>query len=160
MYKTENETKRWRQKQKYMASRRNPGLNQGPLDLQSNALPTELFRLTTMDVAKSIYILKVYLYSRLDKSIADYTNSANSGYFRDRLPYTDKVSIKAKTSIILFQRWTAQQLNTYNNCDRSRSTGGILDDVDQKRTCVYSSFSLKSVSQTTFFFNRICRRSL
>ena len=23
---------------------RNPGLNQGPLDLQSNALPTELFR--------------------------------------------------------------------------------------------------------------------
>ena len=25
---------------------RNPGLNQGPLDLQSNALPTELFRLT------------------------------------------------------------------------------------------------------------------
>ena len=24
--------------------RRNPGLNQGPLDLQSNALPTELFR--------------------------------------------------------------------------------------------------------------------
>ena len=24
---------------------RNPGLNQGPLDLQSNALPTELFRL-------------------------------------------------------------------------------------------------------------------
>ena len=26
---------------------RNPGLNQGPLDLQSNALPTELFRPTT-----------------------------------------------------------------------------------------------------------------
>ena len=25
---------------------RNPGLNQGPLDLQSNALPTELFRPT------------------------------------------------------------------------------------------------------------------
>ena len=36
---------------KYPASRRivpcrNPGLNRGPLDLQSNALPTELFRLT------------------------------------------------------------------------------------------------------------------
>ena len=28
---------------------RNPGLNQGPLDLQSNALPTELFRLTTKE---------------------------------------------------------------------------------------------------------------
>ena len=28
-----------------MTSCRNPGLNQGPLDLQSNALPTELFRL-------------------------------------------------------------------------------------------------------------------
>ena len=27
---------------------RNPGLNQGPLDLQSNALPTELFRLDTL----------------------------------------------------------------------------------------------------------------
>ena len=26
------------------SSCRNPGLNQGPLDLQSNALPTELFR--------------------------------------------------------------------------------------------------------------------
>ena len=43
-----------KQKQKYkkkiIGSRRlfqcrNPGLNQGPLDLQSNALPTELFRL-------------------------------------------------------------------------------------------------------------------
>ena len=30
---------------------RNPGLNQGPLDLQSNALPTELFRLTRLDVS-------------------------------------------------------------------------------------------------------------
>ena len=29
-----------------LRSRRNPGSNQGPLDLQSNALPTELFRLT------------------------------------------------------------------------------------------------------------------
>ena len=29
---------------------RNPGLNQGPLDLQSNALPTELFRLTSEEV--------------------------------------------------------------------------------------------------------------
>ena len=27
---------------------RNPGLNQGPLDLQSNALPTELFRPTNV----------------------------------------------------------------------------------------------------------------
>ena len=34
-----------------LRSRRNPGSNQGPLDLQSNALPTELFRLTrNMDV--------------------------------------------------------------------------------------------------------------
>jgi hypothetical protein len=30
---------------------RNPGLNRGPLDLQSNALPTELFRLTLIFVA-------------------------------------------------------------------------------------------------------------
>ena len=29
-----------------LRSRRNPGSNQGPLDLQSNALPTELFRQT------------------------------------------------------------------------------------------------------------------
>ena len=27
---------------------RNPGSNQGPLDLQSNALPTELFRLVEL----------------------------------------------------------------------------------------------------------------
>ena len=31
-----------------LRSCRNPGLNRGPLDLQSNALPTELFRLTNM----------------------------------------------------------------------------------------------------------------
>ena len=46
-----------KQKQKYkkkiIGSRRlfqcrNPGLNQGPLDLQSNALPTELFRLPSV----------------------------------------------------------------------------------------------------------------
>ena len=30
---------------------RNPGSNQGPLDLQSNALPTELFRLLTNLIA-------------------------------------------------------------------------------------------------------------
>ena len=34
---------------------RNPGLNQGPLDLQSNALPTELFRLLTNNVDKNRY---------------------------------------------------------------------------------------------------------
>ena len=32
---------------------RNPGLNQGPLDLQSNALPTELFRLTEVNALTS-----------------------------------------------------------------------------------------------------------
>ena len=31
-----------------LRSCRNPGLNRGRLDLQSNALPTELFRLTKM----------------------------------------------------------------------------------------------------------------
>ena len=31
-----------------LRSCRNPGLNRGPLDLQSNALPTELFRLTNV----------------------------------------------------------------------------------------------------------------
>ena len=30
----------------WLGTCRNPGLNQGPLDLQSNALPTELFRPT------------------------------------------------------------------------------------------------------------------
>ena len=33
-----------------LRSCRNPGLNRGPLDLQSNALPTELFRLTKMTI--------------------------------------------------------------------------------------------------------------
>ena len=31
---------------------RNPGSNQGPLDLQSNALPTELFRLVVRTLIK------------------------------------------------------------------------------------------------------------
>ncbi len=31
---------------------RNPGLNRGPLDLQSNALPSELFRLTSTFLAE------------------------------------------------------------------------------------------------------------
>ena len=37
---------------------RNPGLNQGPLDLQSNALPTELFRLvkTTPNVPHNMAV--------------------------------------------------------------------------------------------------------
>ena len=34
---------------------RNPGLNQGPLDLQSNALPTELFRLAIVVVNFKLY---------------------------------------------------------------------------------------------------------
>ncbi len=61
---------------------RNPGLNQGPLDLQSNALPTELFRptgnsrlitwLTTADVAAfpaahNDRLLLVVLYAWLNK---------------------------------------------------------------------------------------------
>ena len=42
MKKRVSATRRWR-------LCRNPGLNQGPLDLQSNALPTELFRLTDVE---------------------------------------------------------------------------------------------------------------
>ena len=37
---------------------RNPGLNQGPLDLQSNALPTELFRLINSRCWFGVFILK------------------------------------------------------------------------------------------------------
>ena len=36
---------------------RNPGLNQGPLDLQSNALPTELFRLLAKLRSDSILLI-------------------------------------------------------------------------------------------------------
>ena len=35
---------------------RNPGLNQGPLDLQSNALPTELFRLVVYMRASPVFV--------------------------------------------------------------------------------------------------------
>ena len=38
-----------------LRSRRNPGSNQGPLDLQSNALPTELFRQTFKHYLKHIF---------------------------------------------------------------------------------------------------------
>ena len=43
---------------------RNPGLNRGHLDLQSNALPTELFRLATDAVDKSIdnVDFNIYIY--------------------------------------------------------------------------------------------------
>ena len=36
---------------------RNPGSNQGPLDLQSNALPTELFRLLAKLLSDSILLI-------------------------------------------------------------------------------------------------------
>jgi hypothetical protein len=36
---------------------RNPGLNQGPLDLQSNALPTELFRLGNNSLISCLSVL-------------------------------------------------------------------------------------------------------
>lgn len=36
---------------------RNPGLNRGPLDLQSNALPTELFRLTSTKRTNVIHLV-------------------------------------------------------------------------------------------------------
>ena len=38
--------KKWGVDRRVLRHCRNPGLNQGPLDLQSNALPTELFRPT------------------------------------------------------------------------------------------------------------------
>ena len=38
---------------------RNPGLNQGPLDLQSNALPTELFR-PTKALHPTFYIPRIF----------------------------------------------------------------------------------------------------
>ena len=37
---------------------RNPGLNQGPLDLQSNALPTELFRLAAY--SESVNAIRIF----------------------------------------------------------------------------------------------------
>ena len=41
-----------KEKEKEALACRNPGLNQGPLDLQSNALPTELFRLISTGPVK------------------------------------------------------------------------------------------------------------
>ena len=39
---------------------RNPGSNQGPLDLQSNALPTELFRLQQKTLFKNYEYLYIF----------------------------------------------------------------------------------------------------
>ena len=47
---------------------RDPGSNQGPLDLQSNALPTELSRLTTILTANTLYTLNGNDYNRLSSS--------------------------------------------------------------------------------------------
>ena len=43
-----------KEKEKEAQVCRNPGLNQGPLDLQSNALPTELFRPTRGPKSKAV----------------------------------------------------------------------------------------------------------
>ena len=40
----------------WLGTCRNPGLNQGPLDLQSNALPTELFRPTEVHALQNLRI--------------------------------------------------------------------------------------------------------
>ena len=47
---------------------RNPGLNRGPLDLQSNALPTELFRLTIDDLKRVFMTIYSYILNRQAKS--------------------------------------------------------------------------------------------
>lgn len=43
---------------------RNPGLNQGPADLQSDALPAELFRLS--ENLKSCFFIKCYKFITQD----------------------------------------------------------------------------------------------
>ena len=50
---------RKKEKEKEALVCRNPGLNQGPLDLQSNALPTELFQLAAC--RKKVIVLKILL---------------------------------------------------------------------------------------------------
>ena len=45
----------------------NPGLNQGPLDLQSNALPTELFRPTK--VAGQISAKGTYIFGYMETGL-------------------------------------------------------------------------------------------
>ena len=57
---------------------RNPGLNQGPLDLQSNALPTELFRLAlklisnchSIDVNENIFLISQSQHVEIAKLIS------------------------------------------------------------------------------------------
>ena len=53
-----------KEKEKEALVCRNPGLNQGPLDLQSNALPTELFRLAAY--SEGVNAIRIFL-SRLGK---------------------------------------------------------------------------------------------
>ena len=53
-----------RKRKKEALACQNPGLNQGPLDLQSNALPTELFRLAAY--SEGVNAIRIFL-SRLGK---------------------------------------------------------------------------------------------
>ena len=53
---------------KFKFACRNPGSNQGPLDLQSNALPTELFRL----IGGKIWIIKLNVLSKTPNETRDY----------------------------------------------------------------------------------------
>jgi hypothetical protein len=46
---------------------RNPGSNQGPLDLQSNALPTELFRLRASSSLKFSFVNLNYIKVEYEK---------------------------------------------------------------------------------------------
>ena len=64
---------------------RNPGLNQGPLDLQSNALPTELFRPTRYKGAAHhldgpIFCDFCELYIRFDFPISNAVENTNMHY--------------------------------------------------------------------------------
>ena len=64
---------------------RNPGLNQGPLDLQSNALPTELFRPTRYkgaahDLNEPIFCDFCELYIRFDFPISNAVENTNMYY--------------------------------------------------------------------------------
>ena len=77
---------------------RNPGLNQEPLDLQSNALPTELLRLLVYSWINNFFVSKIKQHICDGKLFTDYT-----------FPYLQTQYILKIEKFILYTKKLTQQ---------------------------------------------------
>ena len=87
---------------------RNPGLNQGPLYLQFNALPTELLQLLVYSWINNFFVSKINRYFCNGKLFRDYT-----------FPYLQSQYIlKIEKSILYTKNWRSKR-NLISHASRS-----------------------------------------